>query len=102
MFHNGQRFASQAERGRYLTLLTLETVGEIADLKCQVWFPLVVNGVKVCSYVADFTYQDRTGTLVVEDHKGYRTPEYKLKAKLFAAVHGWAITETSARRTRRA
>ena len=33
------------------------------------------------------------GKKIVEDVKGYRTKEYKLKAKLFAAVMGFSIVE---------
>ncbi len=94
--HDGRRFASRAEGARYLVLKTLETLGQIKDLRCQVRYPLVVNGVKVCAYVADFVYVDLVAECreVVEDCKGYRTPEYKLKKKLLKALHGIEIAET--------
>jgi hypothetical protein len=34
-------------------------------------------------YIADFRYKDSSGRVVVEDAKGYKTPDYKLKAKFF-------------------
>lgn len=35
-------------------------------------------------YVADFKYLDfERGGLVVEDVKGFKTPEYKVKIKIF-------------------
>ncbi len=90
---DGHRFPSKREARRYEALRLLERAGEISDLQLQVTFPLHVNGRKVCSYIADFVYQE-DGQQVVEDCKGFRTPEYRLKAKLMLAVHGIAIKET--------
>ena len=89
----GHMFASQKEAKRYGELQTMEKAGEIADLKLQVRFPIKVNDKKVCSYVADFVYLDKGNRLIVEDVKGYRTTVFILKAKLFEAVYGFAITE---------
>lgn len=47
---------------------------------------------KVC-YIADYTYIE-DGKLVVEDKKGYKTPEYTIKKKLMYQVHGILIKET--------
>lgn len=95
---DGITFASKREARRYSELKLLERAGEIADLELQPRYPLVVNGVKVCTYVGDFLYRPtfRGAVMaqpVVEDAKGFKTPEYKLKAKLFRAVHGFPITE---------
>ena len=94
---SGIKFASKREAKRYQELKTLEKAGVITHLALQVRYPLTVNGIKVCTYVADFTYA-RHGYFqserVVEDCKGYRTPMYKLKKKLMFAVHGIKITET--------
>lgn len=95
---DGISFASRKEARRYSELKLLERAGEIADLKLQPRYPLVVNGVKVCTYVADFSYHPTFRGAVmaqatVEDAKGFKTPEYKLKAKLFAAIHGFPVTE---------
>jgi hypothetical protein len=100
---DGITFPSKREANRYGELRVLEQVGGITDLERQVRFAIEVNGVKVCTYVADFQYReplpDHLGVtgrseLVVEDCKGFRTPEYKLKAKLMRAVHGITIRET--------
>lgn len=48
----------------------------------------------VCKYVADFTYY-RDGRLVVEDPKGYRKPEYRIKKKLMVLAHNIEIQEPS-------
>lgn len=49
---------------------------------------------QACTYVADFVYKDKSGNLVVEDCKGMRTTDYKIKRKLMLWVHGIKILET--------
>lgn len=100
MVVDGVRFASTREANRYLTLRLLEKSGEIAELELQPKFPLYVcrrqNGElhKVCDYVADFRYREgRDRVLVVEDSKGFRTPVYLLKRKMFEAQYGLTIRE---------
>ena len=47
-----------------------------------------------CSYVADFKYIDaRTGEIVVEDTKGFKTKDYIIKRKLMLSVFGIKIRE---------
>jgi hypothetical protein len=87
-------FDSKGEAGRAMELRILEKAGHIRDLAFQVSFPLEVNGMLVCRYKADFAYTCADGVNVVEDFKGYRTPEYALKAKLFRAIYGFPILET--------
>ena len=89
------RFASMKEMRRYNELQLLVKAGEIGDLKLQVKYPLVVNDVQICNYIADMVYTDyRTMQTVVEDVKGMKTPVYRLKAKLMKACHGIDILET--------
>ena len=55
----------------------------------------MINGVKVCTYIADFTYEE-LGGVVVEDVKSEFTrkdPVYRLKNKLMKACHGIDIRE---------
>lgn len=92
---DGIRFASQAEAARYRVLRLLEQAGEIRDLEVQPRFPLVVDGVKVGTYVGDFAYW-RGDERVVEDVKGVRTPLYLVKAKLFSVLYGIEIVEIAA------
>lgn len=89
---DGQSFASKREAKRFGQLRLMEKGGLIADLKTQVRYPLDVNGQPICHYIADFTYME-AGELVVEDSKGYRTPEFILKSKLMRAVHGITVRE---------
>ena len=92
---DGQVFDSVKEYHRWGVLRLLERAGRISDLKRQVSYELIPKqqGERACSYVADFTYMEN-GKLVVEDCKGYRTPEYRLKRKLMLWVHGIRIKET--------
>ena len=97
---NGQTFDSAKEARRFRELLLLEKAGAITGLQRQVKFELIPSqriGGKVveraCNYVADFTYIEN-GQKVVEDAKGYKTPEYRIKKKLLLWVHGIQIRET--------
>ena len=79
----------------------LQKAGEITDLDTQVPFELipaqrdpVTKKVveRACNYVADFTYW-QNGKFVVEDTKGFKTPDYIIKRKLMLQVHGIRIRE---------
>jgi hypothetical protein len=89
---DGYTFDSLKEYRRYIELKLLQKAGEISDLKLQVKFELTINGLKICSYIADFTYT-QAGDKVVEDVKGVKTREYILKKKLMLAIHGIKIKE---------
>lgn len=77
--------------------------GDISNLRLQVNFYLIegfttVRGEKVRpeKYVADFTYIDSEGELVVEDVKSEITrkdPVYRIKKKQMAEKFGLIITE---------
>lgn len=87
-------FDSRKEANRWVELWALEQSGSIQALRRQVRIPIVVAGVKVCVYVADFVYI-RDGRRVIEDVKSSftrRLPVYRLKCKLLAAI-GVAIQE---------
>ena len=91
---DGHKFPSQLEGRRYQQLKLLERAGKISGLKLQTRYPLVVNGVKVCTYISDFDYHDcETHEDVVEDAKGFATREYKIKRALMLALHGIAIVD---------
>lgn len=81
-------FASKREAVRYVELRASQNAGIIRDLVLQPKFPLIVNGEKICVYVADFRYVEaRTGKTIIEDAKGARTALYGLKSKLFNALY---------------
>lgn len=64
----------------------LAELGVVTDLQKQVKFEILpkfdFNGEKIRAmhYIADFVYKYK-GRVVIEDVKGFRTPDYKLKAK---------------------
>jgi hypothetical protein len=102
---DGIHFHSKKEGLRWLLLRQRERGGEIRNLQRQVPFQLVVNGFLICTYIADFTYDERdpkrdvliaSGVWqpIVDDAKGVETPEFKLKAKLFEAIFGRKIRLT--------
>ena len=85
---DGHRFHSKREAQRYSDLLWLQKANQIADLKLQPRFELVVNDICVGHYVADFRYVlTASGEEVIEDVKSpvSITPVYKLKKKILAA-----------------
>jgi len=89
------KFHSKKEAIRYQELLLMIVADEIKDLRLQVKYSLDVNGVHICNYISDFVYYDfKFNKEIVEDSKGMRTKEYKLKAKLMKACHGIEIFET--------
>ena len=83
---DGRFYHSLGEHAHGRELSMLEKAGAISDLTFQVCFPLVVNEIHICDYIADFVYIDR-GSLVVDDYKGVKTPEFKLKWALMKAVY---------------
>jgi len=52
-------FDSEREAARYGELKLLLLAGEITDLELQVPYEIEVNGVPVCTYIADFRYSDK-------------------------------------------
>lgn len=90
----GIRFASKKEAARYQELRLAQHAGDILDLELQPSFKLFVEGDLICTYRADFRYREGE-KCIVEDVKGFKTPEYKLKAKLFQALYkGYKFRET--------
>jgi hypothetical protein len=119
LLYDGILFDSRKEARRYAQLKQLEKAGEIRGLQTQVEYELIPSiyeevetgeyykrgenkgkpkvkrqllehGVK---YVADFVYTDKEGRLIVEDAKGFRTPEYVLKRKLMLYLKDIKISE---------
>lgn len=91
---DGILFDSKAEARRYGELKLLKESGAITHLQLQPKFPIAVNGEKICTYIADFSYHDtESGQWKIEDVKGMVTPIYRLKKKLVKAIHKITITE---------
>lgn len=109
----GERFDSTKEARRWQQLQIMERAGKINSLQRQVKYIIIPEhrepdtrgprgGVKrgrvierARYYVADFVYYDNDArALVVEDCKGFRTAEYKLKKALMLDRYGIRIKET--------
>ena len=109
---DGITFDSKHEATRYLELKALEKAGKISLLERQKRFVLIPSQYEPdtigprggkrkgklleheCCYVADFVYYDEEAKdFVVEDAKGYRTPEYVIKRKLLLWLRGYQIRE---------
>lgn len=92
---------SQKEHDRSNALHLKERAGLIFNLREQVRYVLIpaqhdADGNLIerqCAYVADFVYNLPDGSVVVEDTKGFRTPDYIIKRKLMLSVHGIRIKE---------
>jgi hypothetical protein len=90
-----ERFASKREAKRWTELQLLERAGEITNLKRQVkiallgeFHPIRTPTGRNMMYVADFVYWDnRLGAEVIEDSKGFATPEYKIKRAILKAMN---------------
>ena len=93
--YDGIKFDSKRECQRYQQLKLMLKAGEISGLELQKKFELTPknNRFRAMHYVADFVYLDKNKNLIVEDSKGFRTKEYKLKQKLMFHVHGIEIIE---------
>lgn len=93
--------ASKKEHQRASQLRLMQRAGLISNLREQVPFLLIPahrfddgSLERACRYVADFVYTDpHTGQTIVEDTKGYRTPDYIIKRKLMLYLHGIRIKE---------
>lgn len=91
-------FPSTLEADHYAELKLRERAGEIYELERQPRFPIVVNGIALAEYRADFAYRvTATGGREIIDCKGVRTPLYRLKKRLVETLHGITIIEVTAK-----
>lgn len=86
---------AKGECERWEELRLLERAGAIRSLRRQVPFAMVVNGIHICTYVADFDYLEGEAR-IVEDRKSPRTRKlasFRIKAKLMQALHNIQVRE---------
>ena len=87
---DGITFDSKSEAKRYEELKLLQRGGAIQNLSLQPRFMLQEGFVNIhtgkkeraIEYVSDFMYDEGNET-IVEDVKGFKTSDYKIKRKLF-------------------
>jgi hypothetical protein len=61
--------------------------GDLREWRRQVPIELYVNNQKVCTYAIDFLEVDKNGGEMWTEIKGFETPEWCLKWKLFDALY---------------
>src|SRR5258708_28360764 len=80
---DGITFHSKLEAARYSELKLLERAGKVHDLVLQPVYPIVLNGIRICKTIGDFSYFEvKTGKFVTEDVKGMDTPTSRIKRRL--------------------
>lgn len=88
---DGITFDSKAEGRYYEHLLKLKKTGAVEDFEMQKAFTLLDRFahpqtgriVRAITYKADFEVLYADGRIEVVDIKGFLTPEFKIKAKMF-------------------
>ena len=89
--YNGATYDSKREAKHAAQLDLLIKAKDIEDAvikwERQVEFPLVVNGQLICLYRADFRVWYPDGRCEIHEVKGMDTQTWRLKAKLFKALH---------------
>lgn len=107
----GIKFDSTLEMNRWIVLKDAERRGVISELARQVEYVLIPNQYRTevvhlktkdkfvdklverkVSYFADFVYKKGDET-IVEDTKGRRLPDYKIKRKMMLYMRGIMIRE---------
>ena len=66
---------------------------KVVSWERQIPFQIILNGIKICKYFADFKVLYADGREEIIDVKGLKTDVYKLKKKLVEAQYGIEIIE---------
>ena len=95
--YNGTIFMSKKEANYAMQLDFQKKAKNKADkvisYTMQVPFQVIMNGKKICKYLADFKVLYADGREEIIDVKGVRTQMYRLKKKLVEAQFGIEIKE---------
>ncbi len=83
----GLTYDSNFEAGYAQELDLRQKAGEILKWERQINLNLAVNGFIVCQYRIDFIVYYPDNTIEYVECKGYPTPVWKLKWKLFEALY---------------
>jgi hypothetical protein len=76
---------SEAAYAKHLDLLL--AARQIKKWERQVRWVLMVNGTKVTTIIPDFRVTAKDGSVKIVEVKGFATPVWRLKRKLFAALY---------------
>jgi hypothetical protein len=91
---DGIRFPSTKEGDYYGRCKLRVRIGQLKKVEVHVIFPLIVNGVLICNYEADFVLTHPDDSRSVIDVKGKATehlPVFQLKKKLMLALYNIKI-----------
>jgi hypothetical protein len=80
-------YDSKFEAGYAQELELRKKAGDIKNWEAQKTLDLIVNKFKVCTYKIDFIVYHHDGTIEYIETKGYATPVWRLKWKLFEACY---------------
>ena len=83
----GSIYDSKFEASCAADLELLKKAGEITRWERQVKIPLEVNGYLIANYYIDFVSYHKDGTVEYIEAKGYATPVWRMKWKLFEALY---------------
>jgi uncharacterized protein DUF1064 len=87
----GVVYHSKAEmlhaRGLDMQKLAADPGSRVTEWFRQVRFPLVVNGERIATYVADFKVHFANGRVELQEVKGLVTGVSRIKSKLFRALY---------------
>jgi len=89
-----QHFSSKTEATRYAQLRLMQEQGYISALELQPRFPVRVKGVLLCTYIADFRYQDARGNVRIEDTKAskkHSDPASALRRRLAEVLYDMTV-----------
>lgn len=84
---DGTYYASMFEASYANELYARKRIKEIENYDTQVSMPLVVNGHKIGTYIADFIIYHLDGSNEIVETKGFRTPVFNLKWRLVEALY---------------
>ncbi len=82
----GQKFDSKFEASFAQELELRKKAGDIKSWEAHKKIPLTVNDYIVCDYYIDFVVYDFDGGIEYVETKGYATPLWRLKWKIFEAL----------------
>lgn len=89
--YDGVSYHSKREAEYAMRLDQLKTARlkkeRVQEWKRQVRIPLDVNGRHVCDWVCDFEVTYADGRVELVEVKGFATPEWRLKERLFRALY---------------
>ena len=85
--YNGIVYHSKREAAYAQELDLRKKAGDIKDWQRQIPFVFTVNGIKICTYIIDFSIEKNDGTTEYVEIKGHYTSIFGIKWRLFRALY---------------